>query len=265
MYKTILFSVAFLLLSLRTLGGKSDSLRYFFKASAIAGYGLETFNYNGSHGYITSYRRDNYGYSGFVQKNVCVAQKYGAEVKFDCELPLGIKFVNGFSYNTITFNTPEYTGSYGSEERPEVIYTYKINEKINLETAHVFFGLGYGRKIRKLIWDADVSVDFYKMRSLVMDRSIVIDRNPGLSPVPVKYVLLQAQTLDAYGPLMGIKGSATISYKILKCLYARAGLVYWHGTSEREVKDSAGDEHVSAKFNSIQSLMINLGFSLSVR
>jgi hypothetical protein len=140
MCKLFFHCVIFVLLSFQAFAGKSDSSRYYFKLSGNVGAGLESFKYSSSHYYSTSYRHNNYSYSGSLKSANVVAKKYNAELKFDVELPLGIKLVNGLSYNSASFETPTYAGGLSYENSANPIYTYNIKEKISCETAGVFLG-----------------------------------------------------------------------------------------------------------------------------
>jgi hypothetical protein len=249
--------IGMLLLCLHMFAGRSDSSRYYFKMSANAGYGIETFKYSGSHGYQTSYKYYNYGYGAKLNNTPVIVPTYNAELKIDCELPLGIKIVNGLSYQSLTFQTPEYLG-YGPS------YTYTLKEKITMETTHLFFGLGYGRRIKRIILDADICVDRYKIIGLYIDRKIDFHGSTTGYGIPSNAASYQKQDLG-YKEGLAIKGSVNFSYKVSGPLYIRAGLVYRYDPFGIEVNGYSGFESTHSNFNIVRTYMLNLGISLSVK
>lgn len=256
-FKIAIGIVAMLLSGLQMLAERSDSSRYYFKMSANAGYGIETFKYSGGHSYQTSYKYYNYVYGAKLNNTPLIVPTYNAELKLDCELPLGLKIVNGLSYQSLTFETPEYLG-YGPS------YTYTLKEKVTMETTHLFFGLGYGRKIKRIILDADICVDRYKIIGLYMDRKINFNGSTTGYGIPSNAASYQKQDLD-YKEGLAIKGSINVSYKISGPLYIRAGLVYRYDPFGMEVNGYSGFESTHSNFNIVRTYMLNLGISLSVK
>lgn len=259
MYKLSL-QLLFLVMCFQTFGNKSDSSRYYFKLSGNVGYGIESFRYSGSHGYQHYEHGYAYRYSASVKDKKQNAATYSADLKFDVDLPLGIKIVNGLSYSSLSFHTPQYNGS--GNDGSAIKYTYTVDETISMNTTHVFFGLGYGRKTGKMILDADVCCDLYRASDFVMERTISISGNTGGGGTPSKGAAYQKE--DITGGL-GIRGSVNFSYKVAGPLYLRAGLVYRSDLSSVKATGYSGYEDISSSFTPMRAYMANLGFSLSVK
>ncbi|MCZ8286439.1 MAG: hypothetical protein O9353_13385, partial [Bacteroidia bacterium] len=240
--------------------GKLDSSRYYFKLSGNVGYGLESFRYSGSHGYQHYEHNYSYRYSASVKNSKQNAGTYVADLKFDIDLPLGIKIVNGLSYNSFSFQTPQYDGS-GSDGF-SINYTYTVKEKVSMNAIHAFFGLGYGRKIGKVILDADLCLDRYRVSDLVIERAISISGTAGNSGMPSKGAAYQKGEVNGG---LGIRGSINVSYQVAGPLYLRAGLVYRSDLSSIKATGYSGYENIHSDFASARAYLFNLGFSFSVR
>gem|GEM_PF-4852609 len=250
----------FLVMCFQTFGNKSDSSRYYFKLSPNVGYGIETFKYSGGHGYSYYEHAYTYRYGASVKDAKENAATYSAELKFDLDLPLGIKLVNGLSYSSLSFHTPQYNGS-GSDGYA-IRYTYTVDETISMNTTHAFFGLGYGRKIGKMILDADVCCDLYRVSDFVMERTISISGNTGGGGTPSKGAAYQKGDINGG---VGIRGSVNFSYKVAGPLYLRAGLVYRSDLSSIKGSGYSGYESISSNFTPVRAYMVNLGVCFSVK
>ncbi len=253
-----------LLSGLQMLAERSDSARYYFKFSYHAGYGIETFNYSTSHSYNAGLRVNSYGYSGGLGNAKIVAQKFGHELKFDCDLPYGIKIVNSISFNTILFNTPTYDGDLDHGYNTSSVYTYKAKETVKLETISGFLGLGYGRKRKRMIWDGDIGIDVYKQSYLTIKRELDISGNVSYYPTPQTFMVYNRKFMNSWGPGLAIKGSFNVSYKLISFIYLRAGIVYRYDVFGLD-QQTYTQENQTIKFDKIRTYMLNLGISFSVK
>lgn len=258
-YKSVFHSVVLLLLSFPAFAGKSDSLRYYFKLSGNVGYGIENFKYSSSQGYQHYEHNYSYKYGASVKNSKQNSATYVAELKFDVDLPLGIKIVNGLSYNSVSFQTPQYDGS-GSDGF-SIKYTYTVKEKVSMNAIHAFFGLGYGRRIGKMILDADVCYDRCRVSELVTERAISINGNTGTMTPSGGAFYQQGEVTGS----TGIRGSVNFSYNVAGPLYLRAGLVYRSDLSPIKATGYSNDENTHSDFTLARAYMFNLGFSLSVK
>lgn len=260
MYKLFFHAVMFVLLSFQMFAGKSDSSRYYFKLSGNVGYGLESFRYSGSHGYQHYEHNYSYRYGASVKNSKQNAATYVADLKFDIDLPLGIKIVNGLSYNSLSFQTPQYDGF--GRDGFSIKYAYTVKEKVSMNAIHAFFGLGYGRKMGKMILDADICLDRYRVSDFVIERTISISGTAGNSGMPSKGAAYQKGEITGG---LGIRGSVNFSYKVSGPLYLRAGLVYRSDVSRLKGTGYSNNENINSDFTLVKAYMANLGISLSVK
>ena len=259
MYKKII-QLVFLIICVQTYGNTSDSSRYYFKLSPNVVYGIETFKYSGGHSYQHYEHAYTYSYGASVKDAKRHAIAYSAELKFDVDLPLGIKIVNGLSYSAFSFTTPQYNGS--GNDGSGIKYTYTVEEDVSMSTTHAFFGLGYGRKIGKMILDADICYDLYRVSDLVMERKISVTGNTGNAMTPSKGAAYQKGEVTGG---LGIRGTINCSYKVTGPLYLRAGLVYRSDLSPIKGRGYSGYENIHSVFTPVRAYMVNLGICLSVK
>lgn len=264
-FKISVSLVALFLVNTPMFAGRQDSLRYYFKLSYYAGYGIETFGYSTSHSFNAGLKVNSYGYGGGFGNTKIVAQKYGHEIKLDCDLPYGIKIVNSLAFNSIRFHTPTYSGDLDQGYNTPSVYTYKARETIDLETVNGFLGVGYGRKRKCMIWDGDLGVDFYKQTYLSIRREVDITGNTGYYPTPQTFSVYGRKYLNSWGPGLAIKGSFNVSYKLVSFIYLRAGILYRYDIFGARQESYSSQEYQTMKFERIRTYMLNLGISLSVK
>lgn len=264
-FKIFISLAVLFLFSLRMLAGRQDSLRYYFKFSYHAGYGIETFHYSTSQSYNAGLKINSYGYDGGFGNAKTVAQKYGHEIKLDCDLRYGIKIVNSLSFNSILFHTPAYDGDLDHGYNTAPVYTYKAKETINLQTVNGFLGVGYGRKRKRFIWDGDLGIDVYKQTYQTIKRQVEITGNTSYYPTPRTFLVYNRKYLSTWGPGMAVKGSFNVSYKLISFIYLRAGIVYRYDVFGGHQENYAYGEYQTVKYEKIRTYMLNLGISLSVK
>jgi hypothetical protein len=93
----------------------------------------------------------------------------------------------------------------------------------------------------------------------------VFDGTTAPYPVPLKDLPYAKGDLAGYGKGKAVRGSATVSYKVVSFLYFRLGLTYWRNFPGFSVKSYVGNESVHSDFRKMNTVIINAGFSFSVR
>lgn len=248
---------------------KKDSTKYYLKLSGSFNYGITKFLYSSSHGYQSSYKYNNDSYGGSIKNAKIMGQSYGFELKVDAELFFGSKIVSGLFSNSLNFKTP--TGNGTAEylsSGPIQNLSYEYEEQIKIDNSGLYIGFGYGKRIKKFIFDGDASLEFYRTNSIYAKRTLNFNAQPLYDNVPSNSYSYQASDLNAYNPGMALRFSANSAYKINNNFYVKCGFLMRSSFNDKYSNGMytySGFEYESCKISYVKSYMINIGIALTLK
>ncbi len=126
----------------------------------------------------------------------------------------------------------------------------------------VFAGLGYGRKLKQFIFDADIGIDYYEYYYFSTDRSIQYASNyTGYYRIEQGYNYVPD---DLQGSYLGIRFGLNAAFRVFPKTYIKVGGLYRQDLFDQELSGYSMSSY-SCSLSHIKSYMINIGLSLSIR